>query len=384
MDSSAGLPLFIALVVAVAIDLAIGEPPSRIHPVAWFGSLVGHVDRRWSRPRAVGAVVAIGLPLGAAVAAGLVVVGTAEVVIAGVVAVGGTGLPVAAQAAAGRLLIAVVAGVLLATTVSLRMLLTVTSEVVASTASDPAAARESIRALVGRDTTDLSAAALRSAAVESAAENLADGFVAPVAGFVAGSIVGVVVVFVTHGPSIAVTTVGVFPLAGGVAGAVWVKAVNTLDSMLGYRSKPVGWASARLDDAVMYLPARLTAVCLAAAAGSGRTLFDARHWARTPDSPNSGWPMATAAVAVGVRLEKPGQYVLNPHAELPTNADAERAIGLVRRAGFVAIAVTATVLLAIAVAADWLTAQTVGSVALGVGFATLPVAAFPLTGVSGR
>jgi adenosylcobinamide-phosphate synthase len=308
-----------ALAVAVALDLAFAEPPGRVHPVALFGSLVEPVDRERARPRLVGVAAAVGLPLLAAAAAGGVV-----------------GL----AAAAHPLLAVPVGGAVLFTAVSLRMLREVTADVVALTESDPDAARESVRALVGRDAADLSPAALRSAAVESAAENLADGFVAPLAGFAAGATVG-----------LAVAPGGGLPL--GVAGAAWVKAVNTLDSMLGYRSKPVGWASARLDDAVMYLPARATAACLAVAAGSVGALSRARAWAREPGSPNSGWPMATAAAALDVRLAKPGRYALNPDAASPTVADAERAVRLVGVAGAVAAAGTAGWLAAVAGVIAW-------------------------------
>ncbi|WP_123619857.1 CobD/CbiB family cobalamin biosynthesis protein [Halorubrum sp. CSM-61] len=336
-----------ALGIAVAIDLALAEPPARVHPVALFGSVVGRFDRSWSHPRLVGVAVAVGLPLAAAAVGGGVVAAAASVRPAPSV------LPVA------------VAGAILFTTVSLRMLLATTAEVVDLTETDPDAARESVRALAGRDATDLSPADLRSAAVESAAENLADGFVAPLGGFALGAAVGIAV-GPTAGVAVGGSGVGL-PLAAGVAGAVWVKAVNTLDSMLGYRSKPVGWASARLDDAVMFLPARATAGCLALAAGPGGsvgTLRRAASWAREPESPNSGWPMATGAAALDVRLEKPGHYVLNPGASPPSVTDAERAVRLVGVAGGVAVALAAGWLAAV----GWLTAGWISTPAGVIGW----------------
>ena len=318
--SVAAASVVAALAVAVALDLVVGEPPSRLHPVAWFGSVVGAVDRSWSHPRLVAVAVAVGLPTSAAVLAAVAV---------------------AVAVSTNPILGVLVAGAALFTTVSLRMLLDVTATVVDQTETDPSAARESVRALVGRDAATLSPADLRSAAVESAAENLADGFVAPVAGFAVGSTVGVVVA-----PAAAL------PLGVGVA--VWVKGVNTLDSMLGYRSKPVGWASARLDDAVMLLPARASAACLAVASGSVASLRRARSWAREPASPNSGWPMATAAAALDVRLEKPGHYALNPDAAAPSLADAREAVRLVGVAGGLAVAVTAGWLVAVAGVIAWL------------------------------
>jgi adenosylcobinamide-phosphate synthase len=325
----ASVPLVLAapgaLGLAVALDLAFAEPPRRLHPVAHFGSIVARFDRSWSHPRLVGVIVAAALPLGAAaVAGGIVAAATA------------LGTPAGGGPLSGSIpiLVVFVAGLLLWSVVSLRMLLDVTAEIIDLTATDPDAARGSIRALVGRDAADLSPAELRSAAVESAAENLADGFVAPLGGFVLGATVALVL-----GPALDSVPDPALVLPLGVAAAVWVKAVNTLDSMLGYRSKPVGWASARLDDAVMYLPARATALCLALAVGSPGTLLHGRNWARVPSSPNSGWPMATAAAALAVRLEKPGHYALNPDAAAPSVADARDAVRIVGVAGGVAVAV---------------------------------------------
>ena len=109
-----------ALAVAVALDLAFAEPPGRVHPVALFGSVVGAVDREWSRPRLVGVAAAVGLPLLAA-------------------AVGGGAAWVASVALPS--LAVPVGGALLFTAVSLRMLREVTADVVALTESDPDAAR---------------------------------------------------------------------------------------------------------------------------------------------------------------------------------------------------------------------------------------------------
>ena len=121
-------------------------------------------------------------------------------------------------------------------------------------------------------------------------------------------------------------------MAAGAAAAAWVKAVNTLDSTLGYPAKPHGTAAARLDDAVMYVPARAAAVLLAVAAGRPRSLASARPSSRATASPNSGWPMSTLAAALDVRLEKPGQYALE-FGPLPDADDARRGVVVVRRAG---------------------------------------------------
>lgn len=282
------------LVAAVALDLVVGEWPRRIHPVAWFGRIVGRVDSAWRRPRAVGIAAAIGLPCGAAVVAwGLV----------------------HAASSIGPLVGVVVGAVVLFSTVSLRMLLDVAREVDAAAGRDLAAAREAVRALVGRNVAELDAAGLRGATIESLAENLSDGFIAPLTAFAVGAQVSVAV---------------------GVAAAAWVKAVNTMDSMLGYHDVATGWASARLDDAAMVVPARLTAAFLAAAAVRPGALPAARTDARVPASPNAGWPMATLATAIDVRLEKPGHYVLNDGGKPPTGAHVRRAVRTTGVAGLLA------------------------------------------------
>jgi adenosylcobinamide-phosphate synthase len=286
---------------AFALEVVLAEPPASVHPVAWLGRVIAPFDREWAHPNVVGALVALVLPLAAAaLVASLVVL-------------------------AGRvdaLLAAAIAGLVLFTTTSLRMLLGEARAVVTATDSDLDAARERLESLAGRDASKLSAGEVRSAAVESAAENLADGLVAPLLTFAVGALVSL-------------------PVAAGAA--AWVKAVNTLDSMLGYRSKPVGTASARLDDVVMWLPARLSAVFVAVAGLDLGSLTCAREHADASPSPNSGWPMATLAAVLGVRLEKPGVYDLPLGEEFPTVAESERGVRVVGVAGVLSYALAAGV-----------------------------------------
>ncbi|WP_254769151.1 adenosylcobinamide-phosphate synthase CbiB [Salinilacihabitans rarus] len=294
--------------LAFSLDLLLGEPPNALHPVAWFGRLVAAVDRErpagGRRRRLAGVAVAAVLPLVAAAVAG------------GFVLAAGLVGPLAGSAAAALVLFS---------TTSLRLLLDLTGEVVDASDADPASAREAVRGLVGRDAATLSPAEIRSAAVESAAENLADGLASTLLPF-------------------AVLAPLSLPLAA--AAAAWVKAVNTLDSMLGYPDEPLGTASARLDDLAMWLPARLSAGAIALAALDPAAARRARRWARVPASPNSGWPMATLACALDVRLEKAGAYVLHPEAALPTAADGERAVAVVGRAAVLSVALAAALSLA--------------------------------------
>lgn len=283
-----------AVALAVALDRAIGEPSNRWHPVAWFGRAVAPIDRSWAHPTLVGAGAVIALPAGAAVAIGAVV-GAA----AAVHPVGG----------------AIAAGIALFVTTSHRMLFRTARLVVTESESDPAAARDRLPALVGRDSAELSPAQIRSAAVESAAENLADGLVAPLLAF---------------------AIVAPVSLATAAAAAAWVKAINTLDSMIGYPDTPVGRVPARVDDIVMWIPARVGACLIAGAALTPGAIGRARQCARLPASPNAGWPIGTVAVAIDARLEKPGAYVLHEDAPLPTTDRARRGVDIVARAGLLA------------------------------------------------
>ncbi|MFC7056966.1 adenosylcobinamide-phosphate synthase CbiB [Halovenus salina] len=288
-----------ALALAFLLDVTVSEFPERVHPVVWFGRVVGRFDREWRRPRATGLVLAVALPLAA----------------------GGTLAALTAIAfRAGAVFGTAVAALALFSTFSYRMLLSRASEVIALTESNAETARDNVHALVGRDADSLSPEQLRSAAVESAAENLADGLVGPVLAFAAGSQLS---------------------LAVGVGAAATLKAINTMDSMLGYHSKPVGSAAARLDDLVMWLPARASAVLLALAAWDPGAVGRGRPWADRPASPNSGWPMATLAAAASVKLSKPGAYTLNEIARYPTVEQANSCLRVVAIAGVLAVAAAA-------------------------------------------
>jgi cobalamin biosynthesis protein CobD len=176
--------------------------------------------------------------------------------------------------------------------------------------------RERLRFLVSRDVADLSEGQVRESVIESLAENLNDSVVAPVFWFV----------------------------VLGLPGALMYRFANTADAMWGYpgmyRGRNWQWAgkwAARADDVLSWLPARITALLLAmAAAGvSWRQLY--RDAGGTP-SPNSGWPMAAMALALGCSLSKPRGYVLNAPGRAVQAADTERAIHLAGRALWMGVA----------------------------------------------
>jgi adenosylcobinamide-phosphate synthase len=143
------------------------------------------------------------------------------------------------------------------------------------------ASRKAVGMIVGRDVDGMEAPEIAAAALESLAESFCDGVVAP----------------------------AVFLLAGGLGGLFFYKAVNTADSIIGHREprwRAFGWAAARLDDVLNFLPARLSGVFLAAAGRGGWQIM--LRDARKHESPNAGWPEAAMAGAMGVKLGGPVRY----------------------------------------------------------------------------
>ncbi len=161
--------------------------------------------------------------------------------------------------------------------------------------------RAAVAMIVGRDTKKLTEAEVARAAIESAAENLSDGVIAPIFWY----------------------------LLLGLPGLLVYKITNTADSMIGHRTprhEAFGWAAARFDDVLNWLPARITAALIALAHGwydSGPILRDAP----LHRSPNAGWPEAAMAVVLGIALSGPRSY----HGERKdypwVNAKGARRIG---------------------------------------------------------
>jgi adenosylcobinamide-phosphate synthase len=198
----------------------------------------------------------------------------------------------------------------------------------ALTRGDLEAAREALRSLCSRDPSRLDAPLLVAATVESVAENASDSVVAPL----------------------------FYYALFGVPGAIAYRAVNTLDSMIGYhgRFEYIGKVAARLDDALNYLPARITAGLLLLGGSLARRDPRAgwsvlRRDGRKTESPNAGQPMATMAGLLGVQLEKIGHYRLGDPGEPLVAAQIDRAWRIVTLAacvgGGLALALCGAVLL---------------------------------------
>jgi adenosylcobinamide-phosphate synthase len=252
---------------ALLLDALFGEPPEAIHPTVWMGRAISFYEKRalpTKNPRArrlAGLVLASALP-----ALVFLSVRIALVVVP-------------------RPLRRLFGAALISTALSMRGLGEAAGIVEKELrAGNLKRARMGLGEMVGRDVETLRAPEISRAAVESVAENASDGVVAPM----------------------------LYGLLFGAPGALAYKAINTLDSMVGYRKglyAEFGWASARLDDLANLAPARATAVAAAVASGRPvRALESARRYGPLTASPNAGWAEAAFAGALGVRLGGPNAY----------------------------------------------------------------------------
>jgi adenosylcobinamide-phosphate synthase len=297
------------LCLAVALDLLLGDPPSRYHPVAWIGWLIALGRRLSARvPREL-----------------LVLYGVLLITVVTIISVMAA---LAVQAVATRLpwpLDLVAQAWLLKCSFSIRGLVAAVSRVRDKLETrDLEAARATVgRDLVSRPVDDLDEAATASAAVESLAENLTDSWVAPLC----------------------------FYLVAGVPGAWAYRAVNTADAMIGYREgtlEQLGGASARLDDLLNLIPSRLAALAVVAGArirresGPGAWAVWRRDGGAT-SSPNAGQTMAAMAGALRVTLEKRGHYRLGDGPP-PDVAVFDRAVGVFGAAAAVTLAASLALL----------------------------------------
>ncbi len=299
----------IVLLLAIAIDLILGEPPARVHPVVLIGRLIGTLKKRARPTRAWGTGVALLVILSTAGAGHLLIAAGDMVDFVGL----SLGIFVSAY--------------LLKSTIAIRCLLETSSEIGRLVENDFEGAKKLLPALVSRNPNGLTGTQATSAVIESLSENYVDTVVSPLFYYLLFS-----------------------PIGLGVEAALAYKAINTLDSMLGYKTeelKNLGFASAKLDDLANWVPARLSLPIIAAARPSraGQALKIAlRDHAATP-SPNSGWPMAAAAGALGIRLEKPGVYVVGEGGAEPSTRDLAPALRLVGTAIALTVTVSALVLL---------------------------------------
>lgn len=246
--------------LAMVLDALFGEPErvwSRIpHPAVLMGRMVGWADQRFNagtarRLRGVGVMGAL------------------------CVLAWGLGMVLGAL---GPVVEILVAAILLAQ----RALVDHVADVARALRLGVDEGRAAVARIVGRDTADMDGPAIARAAIESAAENLSDGVIAPL----------------------------FWLMIGGLPGLLVYKITNTADSMIGYRTprhKEFGWAAARFDDLLNLIPARLTALLIWLPRRQGRWR-DITREARQHRSPNAGWPEAAMARHLNVALAGPRSY----------------------------------------------------------------------------
>ena len=289
----------ISLWLAWMLDLCLGDPAGWPHPVVGFGRLIARGERvlnRGRQRRLKGGLMALALVGGT--------YGVAAAVLGWVPAV--VKWPLCAvlifYCLAGTTLIREVKEVFRAVDLSLEE------------------GRRQVARIVGRDTTQLTAQEVRTAALETLAENLSDGVIAPLFWYA----------------------------LLGVPGMLAYKMVNTLDSMIGYRNRRYlhfGCVAARLDDVANYVPARLTALLMVAVSGKIGLLSFVWKYGRRHASPNSGYPEAALAGILDCRFGGPhdyfGQEVWKPfighNDRLLTTRDMQLAVRINRRAEVVMI-----------------------------------------------
>jgi adenosylcobinamide-phosphate synthase len=288
------------------IELFIGYPERVLraigHPVTWMGGLIGALDRRLNNEgerRAAGVIAVLIL---------IFVVGSIAFVLEGELLL----LPFGILATA----------LLASTLIAQRSLHQHVAQVAGALEKDGViAGRAAVSRIVGRDTAALDEAGVARAAIESLAENFADGIVAPV----------------------------LWMAIAGLPGAALYKAINTADSMIGHRTQQYeafGWAAARLDDLVNLPASRLAALLLIAAAALSKDASAVKAWravwqdAPRHRSPNAGYPEAAMAGALGLSLAGPRVYggvliddAVMGHGRRDANAaDIRRALTLYRYA----------------------------------------------------
>jgi adenosylcobinamide-phosphate synthase len=306
----------IALLIGWTLDLMLGDPQRLPHPIVWFGKAIAFCEHRLNKGKhrkLKGAITAVGLIISVFVLTWFV---RSQCFLTSEAANPITPFSVYCSMA----LDAIIIFYCLAGTTLIREV----REVFLALDRSLDEGRRQVARIVGRDTSELSAQEVRTAALETLAENLSDGVIAPL-----------------------------FWLALlGTPGMLAYKMVNTLDSMIGYKTeryKDFGCWAAHIDDAANYLPARLTAVLMSVADLSFRTLRFSFKYGRNHASPNSGYPEAALAGILNCRFGGPHYYfgelfdkpfIGENNREL-TTADMKKAVRVNRTAEVLMVILTA-------------------------------------------
>jgi adenosylcobinamide-phosphate synthase len=281
------IPIF-AVIFALIIDLVIGDPKNKFHPTAWIGMLIGKlvsIDKNNSKKndKLSGIILTISIVILVAV--------IFYFISAGLYSLESKNVSLELNDLLLSLLIIIVIGILLKTTIAIKGMQQHAQMIMdALSKNNLDDARVKLSMIVKRETKNLDRQHIISATLESISENTVDGITGPLFYF------------------------AIF----GLPGAFVYRTINTIDSMIGYKTEKfrnLGWFGANCDKILNYLPARITSLVMVLA-----VMILGKNWKHSleimlrdsskTESPNAGFPMATLAGALGTRFEKVDHYVL--------------------------------------------------------------------------
>ncbi len=314
--------LALVLLLAAGIDLIFGEPPAAVHPVVWIGKLINLLKNAAPRThrKFYGVIMALCCVFFAAL------LGYSVLYIASL-----PGIP--------GILALFIEAYFLKATFAINCLLSPAREIYKHLEENRLEkVRELLPIYVSRNTSKLTKTQMSSAVIESVSENYVDGILSPIFYY------------------------ALFGEFGLVAAYVF-KAISTLDSMVGYKTEPykeLGYFSAKSDDVLNWIPARISVIFILAAAlivallpkkqgkiNPFNSIRSAMEDGMNTPSPNSGYPMAATAGALGIKLEKPNTYVLGASYPPTEIKDIKRVSQLIAIAsGFSLAAFTAVIQIA--------------------------------------
>jgi adenosylcobinamide-phosphate synthase len=305
-----------ALACGIGIDWLFGDPPNRYHPVAWLGRLIGFFlpKLKGDSEKAKGAIFAISLVIIVALAVHFLVF--------------------ASRYLAGLIELVVVSAIIFKVTIAMKGMEWHTQAIIKCLeARDLEGTKQNLSMIVRRKTDNLDEQHILSATIECISESTVDG------------ITGSIFYYSLFGP----------------AGAFAYRAINTLDSMVGYPDnyfKDIGWMSARLDTSANYIPARITAILMVVAAKmlgadwkNSLNILQRDH--DKTFSLNAGYPMATMAGALRVRLEKIGDYTLGDDQEPVTLEKCKKAISIMKLTTLLFCVVVSVPVMSVLYLAGW-------------------------------
>ena len=296
------MELLIVVLIAIFIDLTMGELPSAIHPVVLMGRSIEKIKNNFItnsryKNRSIGILMTLFLIL------------LFSTVFSTILYFSGI----------NYVLFLFVASILLSTTFSIKYLLKSVYNVYHSLNVDLDHGRKEVSFLVSRKTDNLSLSEVISAAIETLTENITDSVIAPIFYvFIFGILAAFLEVWGYSFSLLNIFSSIQLPIVIGVVAGVSYRVVNTLDAMVGYKDEEnidIGWFAAKTDDYLNYIPARLTGFLVVLSSfiirsNPKKAWKHMIHDAHNTPSPNSGYPMAAAAGALEVQLKKPETYTL--------------------------------------------------------------------------